>query len=53
MAGSYGHVVADNGKLLIAEDFAQMEENLGDAFETVEVPAPCVVTVCNELGEPR
>jgi len=26
---------------------------LGDAFEMVEVPAPCVVTVSNELGEPR
>jgi electron transfer flavoprotein beta subunit len=26
---------------------------LGDAFETVEVPMPCVVTVSNELGEPR
>ena len=25
----------------------------GDSFETVEVGAPCVVTVSNELGEPR
>jgi electron transfer flavoprotein beta subunit len=29
------------------------ERVLGDAFETVEVPLPCVVTVSNELGEPR
>lgn len=26
---------------------------LGDAFETVEVPLPAVVTISNELGEPR
>jgi electron transfer flavoprotein beta subunit len=26
---------------------------LTDAFEAVEVPTPCVVTVSNELGEPR
>ncbi len=26
---------------------------LGDAFETVEVATPCVITVSNELGEPR
>ncbi len=29
------------------------ERVLGDAFEMVEVPAPCLVTVSNELGEPR
>jgi electron transfer flavoprotein beta subunit len=26
---------------------------LEDSFETVEAPTPCVVTVSNELGEPR
>ncbi len=31
----------------------QAERIVGDAFETVEVPTPCVVTVSNELGEPR
>jgi electron transfer flavoprotein beta subunit len=31
----------------------QAERVLGDAFETVEVPAPAVVTISNELGEPR
>jgi electron transfer flavoprotein beta subunit len=31
----------------------QAERVLGDAFETIEVPAPCVVTISNELGEPR
>lgn len=36
MAGSYGHVVADDGQLLGNEDFVEMVGNLGDAFETVE-----------------
>jgi electron transfer flavoprotein beta subunit len=31
----------------------QAERVLGDAFETVEVPTPAVVSVSNELGEPR
>jgi electron transfer flavoprotein beta subunit len=31
----------------------QAERVLGDAFETVEVPLPCVVTVGKDLGEPR
>lgn len=30
-----------------------VERVLSDGFETVEAPAPCVVTVSNELGEPR
>ncbi len=30
-----------------------VERVLLDGFETVEAPAPCVVTVSNELGEPR
>jgi electron transfer flavoprotein beta subunit len=35
------------------ESAVQAERVLGDAFETVEVPLPAVVTVSNELGEPR
>ncbi len=35
-----------NGKVAV-------ERVLLDGFETVEAPAPCVVTVSNELGEPR
>jgi electron transfer flavoprotein beta subunit len=31
----------------------QAERVLGDGFETVEVPLPAVITVSNELGEPR
>jgi electron transfer flavoprotein beta subunit len=30
-----------------------VERVLLDGFETVEAPAPCVITVSNELGEPR
>lgn len=36
MAGSYDHCVAKDGQLLRSEDFADMIENLGDAFEAVE-----------------
>jgi electron transfer flavoprotein beta subunit len=37
----------------VVDGKVQAERVLGDAFETVEVPTPCVVTVSNELGEPR
>ena len=30
-----------------------VERVLTDGFETIEVPTPCVVTVSNELGDPR
>jgi electron transfer flavoprotein beta subunit len=36
-----------------ADGKVQAQRILGDAFETVEVPTPAVVTVSNELGEPR
>jgi len=36
----------EGGKLTV-------ERVLTDGFETVEAPTPCVVTVSNELGEPR
>jgi len=36
----------DGGKVTV-------ERVLLDGFETVEAPTPCVVTVSNELGEPR
>jgi electron transfer flavoprotein beta subunit len=35
-----------DGKLLV-------ERVLADGYETVEVPIPCLVTVSNEMGEPR
>ncbi len=37
----------------LAEGSVRAERILDDAFETVEAPTPCVVTVSNELGEPR
>lgn len=37
---------AGSGKL-------RVERTLLDGFETVEVTTPCVVTISNELGEPR
>ena len=36
-----------------ADGKVQAQRVLGDAFETVEVSTPAVVTVSNELGEPR
>ena len=32
---------------------ALVERVLDDGFETVDAPLPCVITVSNELGEPR
>jgi electron transfer flavoprotein beta subunit len=40
-------------KVEAGDGAVQAERVLGDAFETVEVPLPAVVTVSNELGEPR
>lgn len=40
-------------KVQVTDGAVQAERVLGDAFETVEVPLPAVVTVSNELGEPR
>jgi electron transfer flavoprotein beta subunit len=37
----------------LADGTVTAERVLLDGFETVEAPAPCVVTVSNELGEPR
>jgi electron transfer flavoprotein beta subunit len=37
----------------VVDGKVQADRVLGDAFETVEVPTPCVVTVSNDLGEPR
>jgi electron transfer flavoprotein beta subunit len=37
----------------VSDGKVQAVRVLGDAFETVEVAVPCVVTVSNELGEPR
>ena len=39
-------ILMEGGKVTV-------ERVLMDGFETVEAPTPCVVTVSNELGEPR
>lgn len=36
MAGSYNHIVTDQGNLVSNERFVKVIENLGDAYETVE-----------------
>lgn len=36
MAGSYNHVIDDNGNLISPYEMDQMLENAGDVFEAVE-----------------
>lgn len=36
MAGSYRHIVDEDGKLLDNEEFVSMIENLGDAYEMTQ-----------------
>lgn len=36
MAGSYNHVITKSGNLREPDSFAQMIENLGDAYEMAE-----------------
>ncbi|MEQ0560766.1 hypothetical protein ABJI51_16895 [Amycolatopsis sp. NEAU-NG30] len=36
MAGSYNHVVADDGQLLVPEYFAGMIDHLPDAYQAIE-----------------
>jgi hypothetical protein len=36
MAGSYYHVVTDDGNLIRSEWFPNVIENLGDAYEAIE-----------------
>ncbi|MCI2421120.1 hypothetical protein MOQ72_27120 [Saccharopolyspora sp. K220] len=51
MAGSYGHVVADDGQLLVNENFVEMVENLGDAYETVEHMYGMIWWLASRLAE--
>lgn len=52
MAGSYDHCVADDGQLLVNEDFADMIENLGDAFEAVEEMYGMIWYLAQHLADP-
>lgn len=36
MAGSYNHIIDNKGNLVSNERFANMVENRGDAYETIE-----------------
>ncbi|NQT48647.1 MAG: electron transfer flavoprotein subunit beta/FixA family protein, partial [Chloroflexi bacterium] len=40
-------------KVDVADGKVKVERMVADGFEVVEVPMPCVLTVPNELGEPR
>lgn len=40
-------------KVDVADGKVKVERMVADGFEVVEVPMPCVLTVTNELGEPR
>lgn len=40
-------------KVDVSDGKVRVERMVADGFEVVEVPTPCVITVTNELGEPR
>jgi len=40
-------------KVDVTDGKVKVERMVADGFEVVEVPTPCVLTVTNELGEPR
>ena len=40
-------------KIDVTDGKAQVERVVADGFEVVETPLPCLITVTNELGEPR
>lgn len=46
-------VVTFAKSVLLEDGHVVVERVLDDGFETVQAPLPCVVTVSNELGEPR
>jgi len=40
-------------KVDVSDGKVRVERMVADGFEVVEVPTPCVITITNELGEPR
>jgi electron transfer flavoprotein beta subunit len=46
-------VVTITKSVQASDGHLRVERVLMDGFETVEVPTPCVVTISNELGDPR
>jgi electron transfer flavoprotein beta subunit len=53
IAGILGWPVVTIARSISVNGKVTVERVLSDGFETVEAPLPCVVTVSNELGEPR
>jgi len=50
MAGSYSHIVDDNGRLLGNEDFIDMIENLGDAYEMAKEMYGMIWYLANQVA---
>lgn len=50
MAGSWNHIITDDGALISNEDFPDMIENLGDAYEACEECYGMVLFLSN--GDP-
>ncbi len=51
MAGSYRHIIGRTGKFLNNENFVQMIENLGDAYETAEECYGMIWWLANAMAE--
>ena len=51
MAGSWRHMTGRTGRFLNNENFCQMVENLGDAYETAEECFGMVWYLASELGD--
>lgn len=47
MAGSWKHVVEDDGTFISSENFPNMIENLGDAYEALEECYGMIVWLAN------
>lgn len=47
MAGSYNHIVDENGNLISNKEFSGMIENLGDAYEMAE-ECWCLIQILSE-----
>jgi len=52
MAGSYKHVVTQNGNLRSNESFVDMIENLGDAYEMAEEMYGMIWYIAYHFGAP-
>lgn len=53
MAGSYKHVVDKHGRLLHNENFSDMIENLGDAYEAVVEMYGMIWYLADQLSRER